>query len=82
MVRQPSRAARWAAAAQRAAEALEELQDLQSGYEGWRDGMPENLQGSMTYEKLDAVCNIDLSSAIEVASEAMEADLPRGFGRD
>jgi hypothetical protein len=77
-----SRPARWLAAATAAAEWLRELQDLQSEYQDWRDSLPENLQGSATSEKLDAVCDLDIASALSTAEEAEGLDLPLGFGRD
>ena len=61
------RPARWAAA-------LAELRDLQAEYETWRDNLPEALAGSRTAELLDEVCDVDL--------EAVDVELPRGFGRD
>lgn len=77
-----SRADRWVDASMRAEDALQELLDIQSEFESWRDGLPENLQTSAVGEKLDAVCDIDIQSALDAASEAKDADLPLGFGRD
>lgn len=77
-----SRTARWSDAASRAVEALSELQELKTEFEDWRDNLPENLQQSALGEKLEAVCDIDLDSAMEAAEEAEGADLPLGFGRD
>ena len=61
------RPARWAAA-------LAELRTLQAEYEAWRDNLPEALAGSRTAELLDEVCDVDF--------EAVDVELPRGFGRD
>lgn len=61
------RPARWAAA-------LEELRTLQGEYEAWRDNLPEALAESRTAELLEGVCDVDL--------DALDLDLPRGFGRD
>ena len=61
------RPARWAAA-------LAELRTLQEEYQTWREGMPEALEGSRTAEMLDDVLDVDL--------EALDGDLPRGYGRD
>ena len=61
------RPARWAAA-------LAELRTLQGEYETWRDQLPESLAGSRTAELLDEVCDVDL--------DAVDVELPRGFGRD
>ncbi len=77
-----SRPQRWADAAQRAEAALQDLLDIQSEYESWRDGLPENLQSSPVAEKLEAICDIDLASALDAAAEAGGCELPRGFGRD
>ena len=40
------------------------------------------LEGSALVEKLDTVCEIDLEAASDAISEAAEAGLPLGFGRD
>ncbi|MCY4026883.1 MAG: hypothetical protein OXH75_11305 [Acidobacteria bacterium] len=61
------RPARWAAA-------LAELRTLQGEYEAWRDGLPESLADSRTAELLEGVCDVDL--------DAVDVELPRGFGRD
>lgn len=77
-----SRTARWAEAAQDALSALQVLEDLRSEYESWRDNLPENLQNSALGEKLNAVADLDIQSAIDVAEEADNADLPLGWGKD
>jgi ParB-like chromosome segregation protein Spo0J len=77
-----SRSAQWMAAVAAASDALGELLDLQEAYVEWRDGLPENLQGSAVTEKLDAVCDLDIQSALSVIEEAEGIDLPLGFGRD
>ena len=61
------RPARWAAA-------LAELRILQDEYETWRDGLPESLADSRTAVLLEGVLDVDL--------DALDVDLPRGFGRD
>ena len=61
------RPARWAAA-------LAELRTLQGEYETWRDQLPESLADSRTAELLEGVCDVDL--------DAVDVELPRGFGRD
>ena len=65
--RTPPRPRRWAAA-------LAELRALQAEYEAWRDQLPESLANSRTAELLAEVCDVDL--------DALDVDLPRGFGRD
>jgi len=66
--RSKSRSQRWSDAASAASAALEELIEVQ--------------QESALGEKLDAVCDIDLQSALDTVQEAESADLPLGFGRD
>ena len=61
------RPARWVAA-------LAEFRTLQEEYQAWRDGLPEGLADSRTAELLEGVCDVDL--------DALDVDLPRGFGRD
>jgi len=61
------RPARWAAA-------VAELRTLQGEYEAWRDQLPESLTDSRTAELLEGVLDVDL--------EALDVELPRGFGRD
>ena len=65
--RTPPRPKRWAAA-------VAELRTLQAEYETWRDQLPESLADSRTAELLEGVCDVDL--------DALDVDLPRGFGRD
>lgn len=81
-VKPKSRGQRWAEAASNAAQALSELQDIQSEFSDWNDNLPENLRGSALGEKLQTVCDLDISSALDTANEAENADLPLGFGRD
>ena len=50
------------------------LLDIQAEYEAWRDGLPESLAESRTHELLEGVCDVDL--------DALDVELPRGFGRD
>lgn len=108
MVKMKSRPQRWAEAHQRAdsardiikqtadgelASALDELRELQQEYQDWRDNLPENMASSALAEKLDEVCNLDLSSVADdplsdwdtadsVIEKCGAIDLPRGFGRD
>ena len=65
--RPKTRPARWAAA-------LAELRALQAEYEAWLDRLPETLAGSRTAELLEEVRDVDL--------DALDVELPRGFGRD
>jgi hypothetical protein len=64
-----------------------DLQAVQSEYEEWKDNMPDSLQNSPTYEKLEEIVGLDLSEqsvddVIQVLDDAMNVELPRGFGRD
>ena len=54
--------------------AVDELRALQAEYEAWRDQLPESLADSRTAELLEGVCDVDL--------DALDVQLPRGFGRD
>lgn len=77
-----SRAQRWSEACSDAIDALSRLVDLQSEYQDWLDNLPENLADSPVGEKLQAVCDLDLSGAQSTVEEAEGLDLPQGFGRD
>lgn len=89
-----SRASRWNAAVSKAQVAKSDLDDaigtlseLRGEFEEWRDNMPESLQGGATYEKLDAVCDLDIDrdqvmDALDWLDEADGLELPLGFGRD
>ena len=56
------------------ADAVGQLRTLQAEYEAWRDQLPESLADSRTAELLESVCDVDL--------DALDVELPRGFGRD
>lgn len=77
-----SRAARWARVASEAHAKVEELKDMQGEFEEWRDNVPDSLQSSPMYEKLDTICDLDLDGALSTLDEAEGADVPLGFGRD
>ena len=47
---------------------------LQAEYQAWRDHLPDSLANSRTAELLEGICDIDL--------DALDVELPRGFGRD
>jgi hypothetical protein len=59
---------------QRWAEAVETLRQLQGEYQDWLERLPETLQDSALAEKLQEVCDLDLSE--------LDIDLPIGYGRD
>lgn len=77
-----SRGDRWCNAASEAVSALETLSEIKQEYQDWYDNLPENLQQSAVGEKLSAICDLDIESALDTANEAKDADLPLGFGRD
>lgn len=88
-----SRADRWQSATARAREAqqalesaLSDLSDLQQEYEEWKDNLPDSLQSGPTADKLDAVCDLDITSVQDDLSTLLDelegVDLPLGFGRD
>ena len=56
------------------ADAVGQLRTLQAEYQTWRDQLPESLADSRTAELLAGVCDVDL--------DALDVELPRGFGRD
>ncbi len=75
--------------------ALATLEELKDEYAEWQGNLPENMSGSETMAKLEAITSLDfaspeldLSSALDITAateafdEAESADLPRGFGRD
>ena len=43
--------------------AMQDLATVKEEYQEWYDGMPENLQGSATGEKLEALLEVDVESA-------------------
>ena len=53
---------------------MAELRALQAEYQDWRDQLPESLAESRTAEFLEDVCDVYL--------DALDVELPRGFGRD
>ena len=56
------------------ADAVDQLRTLQGEYQTWRDQLPESLADSRTAKLLKGVCDVDL--------DALDVELPRGFGRD
>ena len=82
MAKAQSRLQLWEKAATAAETAIEDLMDLQMEYQEWLDNLPENLQNGVLYEKLEAVCDLDLSEALDVIQAAAGTELPLGFGRD
>lgn len=84
-----SRTARWGDAADRVekaaaelTEACEALKEVQQEYEEWKDNTSENLQSGAMYEKLEAICDLDLEPDLSSLEDVTGMDLPLGFGRD
>ena len=50
------------------------LSPLQAEYQAWRDHPPDSLTDSRSAELLEEICDIDL--------DALDVELPRGFGRN
>lgn len=82
MAKEKSRTSRWFDASSTLREAFDELVAIREEYEDWRDNLPENLQSSALYDKLEEVCNIDLDTMDSIISDCEGADLTLGFGRD
>lgn len=80
--RKPSRADRWADACSAARSALEELEEMRSGWADTYDNLNDGLQQTPYGQKLEAMSNLDLESAIDAVSEAEGCEVPLGFGRD
>lgn len=59
---------------QRWSDALNELRQLQEEYRECLENLPENLEGSVLHEKLEAICELDI--------DELDIELPLGFGRD
>jgi hypothetical protein len=55
--------------------------EVQQEYQEWYDGMPESGMDTVR-EKLEAVTELEVEAAYDMAGEAAAADLPLGFGRD
>lgn len=81
MAKRKSRVTRWNEAASDAEDALARLLEVQQEYQEWYDGMPESGMDTVR-EKLEAVTELEVEAAYDMAGEAAAADLPLGFGRD
>lgn len=78
----PTKAQRWADACTRALAALEELEEMRSDWEDTYGNVPDSLQSSPYGEKLSAMADLDIQSALSTVQEAEGLDTPLGFGRD
>lgn len=59
--------------------AFSELTSVQQEYQDWMDNLPENLQSSALYEKLEMVCEVAIEDAESQASD-LNADAFEGGG--
>tara|TARA_R100001086_G_scaffold159971_1_gene85901 strand:+ start:195 stop:479 length:285 start_codon:yes stop_codon:yes gene_type:complete len=76
----------WGNYCDQAIRAIDELIMMQGDFQGWLDTVPDNLQAGATFDRLEQVCEFDLSGAVDMLMEAIDVELPRGyrlaFGRD
>lgn len=77
-----SRADRWSQACGWANDGINALIDLQGEFEDWKGNIEGKFEGTALKEKLETVCDLDLSSAQSTIEEAEGVELPAGFGRD
>lgn len=77
-----SKADRWSRLCGEAKSALEEMEEMRQEWADTFDNMNEGLQQSPYGEKLSAMNDLDLQSAIDTVDEAEGCDVPLGFGRD
>ena len=55
-------------------DAVETLVELQEEYREWLEAIPDGLEASPTAERLEEICEVDLSG--------LDVDPPLGYGRD
>ena len=78
-----SRPQRWQQAINQVFNGLSELQSLKDEYSDWKDNLPENLESSALYEKLEAIVDgSEIDDLEQAISEVEGLELPKGFGRD
>jgi hypothetical protein len=77
-----SRADAWGRHYAEACSSIEALISMQQEFEEARDGQPDSLREAPFAQKCDAICAIDLESALSTLQEAESAEVPLGFGRD
>jgi hypothetical protein len=77
-----SRADAWGRHYAEACSSIEALISTQQEFEEARDGQPDSLREAPFAQKCDAICAIDLESALSTLQEAESAEVPLGFGRD
>ena len=82
MSKHESKPKRWQRLMDELRSVCEELFEMRDEYEEWRDNLPENLDGSVVAEKLDAVLDLPFDEVEAALNEMESADLPLGFGRD
>ena len=77
-----SRPKRWEEAGAKVGEGLSELADLRDEYEAWFENLPENLWESPVGSKLQEIVDLDFDGMISDLDDALNVELPLGFGRD
>lgn len=78
-----SRPQRWQQAINQVFDGLSELQSLKEEYSDWKDNIPENLESSALYEKLEAIVDgSEIDDLEQAVSDIENLELPKGFGRD
>jgi len=83
MTKQLSRPQRWQNAINLINNGFSELQSLRDEYTDWKDNLPENLQSSALYEKLEAIADgQEIDDLEQIISDIEGLELPKGFGRD
>ena len=83
MTKQLSRPQRWQNAINLINNGFSELQALRDEYTDWKDNLPENLQSSALYEKLEAIADgQEIDDLEQIISDIEGLELPKGFGRD
>jgi len=83
MTKQLSRPQRWQNAINLINSGFSELQSLKEEYTDWKDNLPENLQSSALYEKLEAIADgQEIDDLEQIISDIEGLELPKGFGRD
>ena len=77
-----SRANAWQRLADEAAANIEQLIEYQGEFESAQSAQPDSLQDGPFAQRCEEICGIDLESALSTLQEAVDAEPPRGFGRD
>ena len=78
MTNKKSRPQRWQQAINQVFDGLSELQSLKEEYSDWKDNIPENLESSALYEKLEAIVD---GSEIDDLEQALRSIGEQIFGQ-